>query len=124
MAEHLIRVYQTQTLRGFADVRVQGDTANHAIQIVLDAANGDPDDEDGDRRYLLPDGTRFRLDPQDEVVGGEIWAAVIIDAHAIKTADNSTKPEGQGMAVLPTGSPAPEAVRHDIAGMVVETIQR
>ncbi len=124
MAEHLIRVYQTQTLRGFADVRVQADTTAQAIQIVLDAANGDPDDEDGDRRYLLPDGTRFHLDPEDEVVDGEVWAEIISDDQTIKTASDPTEPESQGMAVLPTEPPAPEAIRHDIAGMIVETIER
>lgn len=124
MAEHLIRVCQTQTLRGFADVRVQADTAAQAKQIVLDAANGDPDDEDGDRRYLLPDGTRFHLDPEDEVVDGEIWAEVVIDEPAVNTPDNPTEPESQGMAVLPIEPSAPEAVRHDIAGMVIEMIQQ
>lgn len=87
MTEHLIRVYQTQILRGFADVRVQADTTTQAKQIVLDAAHGDPDDKDGDRRYLLPDGTRFHLDPEDQAMGGEIWAEVVIDEPAIRAPD-------------------------------------
>lgn len=87
MTEHLVRVYQTQTLLGVAEVRVQADTAAQAKQIVLDAAQGDPDDEDGDRRYLLPDGTCFHLDPEDLVMDGEIWAEIVIDELAVKTPD-------------------------------------
>ena len=124
MAEHLIRVYQSQTLRGFADVLVTADTAAQAKQIVLDAANGDLDDADGDRRYLLPDGTRFHLDPEDEVVDGEIWAEVVTGEAAIEALDNRKAPERQGMSLLPIEPSAPQAARHDIAGMIVETIQQ
>lgn len=110
-------------LSGFADVRVQADTTTRAKQMVLDAANGDPDDEDGDRRYTLPDGARFRLDEEDEVTGGDIWVEVIIDDRTIETAASSKQVVSQHMRLLPTELPA-GSIRHDIAGMVVETIQQ
>jgi hypothetical protein len=44
MPEYLIRVYQTQLLQGYADVMLNEASAEAAASVVLDAANGDPDD--------------------------------------------------------------------------------
>lgn len=87
MSMHLIRLYQSQYLQGTVDVEVEADSADTAAQIALDAALGDPDDETEQRRYVLPDGGRFRLDPEDAVIDGDIWAEIIIDGIVARTVD-------------------------------------
>ena len=84
MPEYLIRVTQTQVLLDSADIALQAETPDGAAQIVLDATNGDPDDENGTRAHRLPDERRFELDPE-RVVGGETYAEVIVDGNVIKT---------------------------------------
>ena len=91
MPGHLIRVTQTQLLADSSDVLLQAETPDEAAQIVLDAVAGEPDDT-GSRSYGLPDGRRIELDPEDAVIGGEIYAEVIVGGQVVQTVGRATPP--------------------------------
>ena len=92
MPEHLIRVTQTQLLAAGRDVVLQAATPDEAAQIVLDAVAGDPDDDTSTRSYGLPDGRKIELDPGDAVIGGEIYAEVIVGGQVVQTVGRATPP--------------------------------
>ena len=84
------------------DVRVEAESAVAAVRVALAAAAGDPDDGTGERRYRLPNGRTFRLDSEDEVVDGEIWAEIIVDGIIARTVDQPIRLDpdnGQALAL-------------------------
>ena len=60
-SEHLIRLYQSQHLRGSVDIRVEADNAVAAACTALTAAAGDPDDGTEERRYRLLGGRSISI---------------------------------------------------------------
>lgn len=105
MPEYLIRVYQTQLLQGYADVMLNEASAEAAASVVLDAANGDPDDVTDSRRYQLPDGRSFPLDPEDTVIGGRIFCHVLDGDGKLLGAFGDLQPCDAGDDVRPATSP-------------------
>ena len=82
MSTYRVRVTEMQLLRDEAEVFIDAATPEAAIRVVLDAGPGDEEDDRG-RRYCLPDGRGFTLDPENMVVSGSVYAEVIDGGRVI-----------------------------------------
>lgn len=83
MPDFTVRVFQVQLLCGSADVSMADVMPERAAELVLNAVEGDPNDDTGERRYHLPDGRFIPLDPEDCVVGGRIYCQVLDEERHI-----------------------------------------